>query len=378
VKEMFNFLKKAKEESIENFIIDYMATKKQLTDLSIEIAITRIANTIAKCGFQVVTTNDDERKAIEYILNLRPNKNQTSADFWKQAINRAIIRKEGCLIVKMNNDDIFIADSWNEDDSVLKGKVYSNVTIVVGDDELTLNKRFKADDVVLIKDTNHRLLRLLKKVDEEMDVAWNVAVNGFRSKAPKIKVKIPGQGKLIDENGETLTRNKYTESITNNMKEKDIKAFFVSSGIDIETLDTKNQLTSQDIENLRKEVFKTTAMCFGIPQSILFGESDKTGDDSRFMTYACGHIIKTIEDALNFAWVTKEEYLKGKRINVNKLCVKHIDVIDNADKLDKLYSNGWSHNDILKLLNQPPVDEEWADKRRFTKNYSGDIEGGEE
>ena len=80
---------------------------------------------------------------------------------------------------------------------------------------------------------------------------------------------------------------------------------------------------------------------------------------------------------MNHCWVGQDAYVRGDRILVNTLCIKHIDVIENAGNLDKLYSNGWCHNDILKLLNQPIIDEPWAWERRFTKNYSTDLKGGE-
>ena len=55
--------------------------------------------------------------------------------------------------------------------------------------------------------------------------------------------------------------------------------------------------------------------------------------------------------------------------------MKYIDVIESASNLDKLYCNGWSFNDVLDLLDKPRIEEDWANERRFTKNYSTDIEG---
>ena len=73
---------------------------------------------------------------------------------------------------------------------------------------------------------------------------------------------------------------------------------------------------------------------------------------------------------------------RGDRILINTDAIKHIDVIEQASNLDKLYSNGWSHNDILKLRGKPPIDEDWANARRFTKNYATGMDentkGGDE
>ena len=77
---------------------------------------------------------------------------------------------------------------------------------------------------------------------------------------------------------------------------------------------------------------------------------------------------------MNACYISKEAWLKGDRILFDTSSIKHIDVIESAGNLDKLYSNGWSHNDILKLLKKPPVKEKWADARRFTKNYAENID----
>ena len=200
-----------------------------------------------------------------------------------------------------------------------------------------------------------------------------MAINGFKSKAPKIKVSIPASLKLQDSNGNIVTSNEYAEKVANTLSQDDIKAIVSSSGIDISTIDTKNSLTSADIEKLRNEVFTTTAIALGIPKSVFNGEV--TDNSNEFFTYACDPIIKIINNAMQGAWLEIDEYKNGDRIYVNCSSMKHIDVIESASNLDKLYCNGWSFNDVLDLLDKPRIEEDWADERRFTKNYSTDIEG---
>ena len=61
---------------------------------------------------------------------------------------------------------------------------------------------------------------------------------------------------------------------------------------------------------------------------------------------------------MNGCWLSQLEWERGDRILINTDAIKHIDVIEQASNLDKLYSNGWSHNDILKLRGKPPIDED--------------------
>ena len=368
---MFEFLRQNKDGTLVDFFIDYVATKNCLSELAKEIAVNRIADVIAKCGFLIFSKEDTGD--IDYTLNVKPNINQNATDFWKHAIYRMILNPEGCLIVRLN-DGIYIADTFTVDNSVIKERVYSDVSIIVDGDTHKLNKRFKASDVVHLRYTNPKLIELLNETNKLNSQVWSVATNGFRAKAPKINVKIPSQIKIQKADGTVLTSNEYAEDIAKRLSEDEIKSIVSPSGVDITTLDMKNSLSSSDIKALREEVFTTTAIAFGIPKSVFYGEA--TPNDDEFITYACEPIMNIIDNAVCGAWLTKEEYLKGDRIQINRLCVKHIDVINSANSLDKLYSNGWSFNDVLKLLGQPTLDEEWANERRFTKNYSTDIGGG--
>lgn len=370
---MFKFLKKNEDGSLQDFFIDYVTNYNALSDLALEIGVSRIADVIAKCGF-TVHTKEFGKKEIEYQLNVKPNINQNATDFWKQAINRAIKNDEGCLIVKLSQG-IFIADSWTCDDNVIKERTYKNINIIVDDDTYRIRRSFKASDVVHLRYSNPLLIKKLNEINKLNAKGWSVALNGFRTKAPKIKVNIPAQLKLQTADGKVVTSNEYAEQIAEKLSEDEIKAIVSSSGIDISTIDLKNTLSASDIKALREEIFTTTAIALGIPKSVFYGEA--SDNNNEFITYACEPIMNIIDNAVNGAWLTKDEYIIGNKIYINRLNVKHIDVIDSASNLDKLYQNGWSFNDVLKLLGQPELDEDWAKERRFTKNYSTNLEGGE-
>ena len=348
--------------------------RDEINDLSIEIAANRIADVIAKSGFRVISESDTTEA--EYLLNVRPNANQTATDFWKQAVYDMLTRDEGVLIVRSGKDGIFISDTFQTDGKVLKERKYTNVTIKVDEDTLALTKTFKATDVVHLRYSNPRLLHLLRSANFALDDLFGVASAGFKARLPKVRVNMPNSAvKLMDENGNVVTSNQYAEQIAKKVSANEIKAIISHAGIDISTIDTKSSLSAQDVTTLRDSVFANTAAAFGIPKNILFGDVINQSN-SEFITYACEPIANIINNALCGAWLTREEYMRGDRILVDMLCVKHVDVIDSAGNLDKLYQNGWSHNDILKLLKQPAVNEDWANMRRFTKNYSE--EGGAE
>ncbi len=378
---MFKFLKQDKDGKLVDFFIDYITQKNKLTEFALEVGINKIADVISKLHFDLYIHSADQKEIslMDYRLNVKPNANQTATDFWKQAIYRMIKNPDGCVLINTLNHGIFIADSWQTDNSVQKSKIYSNIYLIVDDDTMALNHTYNAEDVVHLRYSNPKLLRYLDQINTLNAQGWNVALNGFKAKAPKVKVSVPTSLKLQNEDGTPKTTNKYAEEIAEKLSSDEIKAIVSSGGIDISMIDAKNALTSNDIKALKDEVFTNAAIALGIPKSVFYGEvSEKSDANNEFITYACEPVIEIINNAVNGSWLAQEEYFRGDRILLNTSRVKHIDVIENASGLDKLYQNGWNHNDILKLLGIPEIDEPWAYERRFTKNYSSDLKGGEE
>lgn len=366
---MFDFLKKDKDGNLTDFLVDYIDNSKALSELALETAINRVAGTVAKCGFRVYSAGNTD--LINYRLNVKPNENQTAFDFWSMAIGRMIKNSDGCLIVPLGNKGLFLADSWSTDNAVTSEIKFYNVTITNGENSLMLNKTFRASDLIRMKYTNPRLIKLLNEANGDFADMFGVAKTGFSAKAPKVAVTIPGSLRIMDSTtGKPITSTEYAQQIAEKLGSKQIKSIVKHSGIEVSTIDCKSSLSTTDLENLRQSIFGNAAVALGIPTSILMGNTVEQANNE-FLTYACEPIIREINNALNGALLSKEEYAQGDRILVDTMSMKHIDVVDSAVNLDKLYSNGWSHNDILRLLGQPALAEEWADKRRFTKNYTG-------
>lgn len=370
VKRLFN-----KEGQLVDLYVDMMTEKNRLSQLALEIGFNKIADTVSKCPIDVYSS-DEDRGLTEYALNVRPNPNEYATDFWKQVVLQMCSDSNGCLVVQMKDNSIYHADSFTESNSVLKEKTYSNVTIRSGNDVLTLDRIFTKDDAIHFKYKNDRLLQYLDKVNEENAIAWGVMLNGLKSKAGKYKLKVPANAKLMDsETGKAITANVYSEEIKKQLSSADITVILAANGIDIENIENKSSLSASDLKALKDEVFTNVAIALGIPKTVFYGEvTEKSDANNEFITYALDPVFEELNDGMNACYISKEAWLKGDRILFDTSSIKHIDVIESAGNLDKLYSNGWSHNDILKLLKKPPVQEEWADARRFTKNYAENID----
>ena len=49
---------------------------------------------------------------------------------------------------------------------------------------------------------------------------------------------------------------------------------------------------------------------------------------------------------------------------------KHVDVVDSANNLDKLRSNGWTFDEIREMVGYPALNTEFSQARALTKNYT--------
>ena len=113
-----------------------------------------------------------------------------------------------------------------------------------------------------------------------------------------------------------------------------------------------------------------------IPLDIFYGnKTEKSTGNSDFITFGVDYIFKLIEDGCNIGLVGKESFLSGEYVKFNKANITHRDVLDSGTGIDKLTANGFSRNEINKYLDEPEIDEEWANEHYITKNY-GNVKGG--
>ena len=109
-----------------------------------------------------------------------------------------------------------------------------------------------------------------------------------------------------------------------------------------------------------------------MPVNIANGEvtdTSKAVDD--FLTFCLDAVVELIQDELNGKQFTKSQYLSGNYIKISTQTIKHIDVLDMAGNIDKLIASGaFCINDIMRLLHEEPIEEEWAWQHFMTKNYS--------
>lgn len=384
---MFDFFFKSKsgEKLPYSEVISVEVKKLALSKMAIDKAVGMIAHAIAKSEFVVQRKDRRARDHVYWILNVRPNPNETATDFWITAIKKLLTEDE-CLICSMSGM-LYIIDTYTSDNAVMLPRIYRNVYIKSNGETYKLNKNFRADDVIHLRAQNKKVRRYLESVLKMYnDTVSAIAAAKKLGSTPKFTMDIPGQLPVIrtkDENGKerNLTIDEYKKSIKKLLESDDIEVLLNQNGMKIEQLKTETGTTSEDIVKIANEIFTECAFAFDIPKAVFLGEiTEKADSTNEFITYAVGWIKELIDDSLNAKMVGEDSYLKGERIWIDMSRYKHRDLVESAANLDKLRSIGFNFDEILEAVGREPLNTEFSQERVVTKNYTNDLggEGSEE
>lgn len=382
---MFDFLLQRSGEKPQSVmdIITINATKAVLSDVAIEKANGMIARAIAKSEFVVNRNGINSKDDIYWMLNIKPNPNETATEFWTEVVKKLLSEHE-CLIVHLKGK-LYRASKFDEDDRVIQGKTYTNVYIEVGDDEYGLTNKFKSEDVMHLRNSNKKILEFLKK---NLGI-YNAIATGLLeakkiSSIPKFTLDIEGQVPLIrkkkeDGTDEIITIDKYKETIKKMLESENIEVLTNQMGMKVNFLKIESNVSVEDVTKLAKEIFTEAAYAYDIPVAVFLGTiTEKADSTNEFITYAVNWIVEILNDAMTAALVGKDSFLnKNEKIWIDMSKYKHVDVIESAAQLEKLRGIGFSLDEIFELIGRQPLNTDFSKKRVITKNFTEDL-GGEE
>ncbi len=373
---MFDFLFKKKDGELTSIleVIDQDITALNASKFAVEKAVGMIARAIAKS--EIVLQDKDGRRKDEfyYALNVRPNDNETAAVFWDRAVRRLLTEGE-CLIVQMRGK-YYIADSWQEDQSVMRQRTYSSISISMHGNSIMLNKNFRARDVIYLQYENIKAKRYMDALISKYDKTLASVNEALRlASTPKYKLSLDTSATLKEPQADgtikTITRNQYENKIRNILSSDEISIASLSRGIDVTPLTTTNRAEVNDIEKIEARQQEDAAMAFDIPMAAYKGTiTEKSDASNEFITYAVSPIAKIINDALTETLIGVDDYCKGERVFVWLNKFKHVDIVDAAGNLDKLRSIGFTLDEIFELCGYPQLNTEFSTTRVVTKNYA--------
>lgn len=377
---MFDFWNKSKSGEIQYYadLITVEIEKLGISMLAIQKAVNMIAHAIAKSEFVVQRKDGRQKDHVYWLLNIRPNRNETATDFWISVIQKLLLETE-CLICKMG-DGLYIVDAYTVNDTVMGPQKYSDITIKSNGKTLKLRKSFLSDDIIHLRAQNEKIKMYLNKVLEMMnDIASAVAAAKKLSSTPKFTLDIQGQLPVIrtkDENGidKVLTIDEFKKSVKTLLESGNIEVLQNSNGMSISQLKIESNITSEDIVKMTNEINIECAFAFDIPRAVFLGEiTEKADSTNEFITYAVGWIVELLNDSLNAKIVGEEDYLSGEYIWVDMSKFKHRDIIECASNMDKLRSIGYNFDEVREMTGWEPLNTEFSRERVITKNYTNDL-----
>ena len=139
---MFFDKKNEKGEYIFDILFGKTNNSDYIYTLAEAHAIDLIAKTISKCEIQVFGKNKDTKKIEEkrneiyWSINLQPNYHENGTRFLYKLMTKLLTKKAALVLINKGpngNNLFYVADDFIMNDSILYGKVFSNVTI--SDDE---------------------------------------------------------------------------------------------------------------------------------------------------------------------------------------------------------------------------------------------------
>ena len=374
---MFNFFIQNKNDELQSLAetITIELEKLNIAKLAVEKAETMIAKAIAKSDILIQTQSEHKRK-YEYRLNVQPNDNENGTYFWTKVVKKLL--REGEVVIVRIGDKYYRVQSFQESDNVMTGRLYSNITIEAAEKQYSLLKTFLSGDVIHLRYDNSKIRVLLNSVLSQYETTAN-SVNAMMQIAntPKFKLKVPGPLNLVrrgkdGESDKKITKEEYTEELKKLLESESLAIITESSGITLEQLGIQTTTKTEELDKIKAEINNATAEAYDIPQAVFNGNiTEKSDATNEFITYAVGPVAEVINDELTAKLVGAEDYAgKNERVMVWLARFKHVDVVDSANNLDKLRSNGWNFDEIREMVGYPVLNTPFSQARALTKNYT--------
>lgn len=352
--------------SLDELTYNTTATQIYYKELAIQTAISLIANAVGKCEMKVYTNGEEVKNQVYYELNIQPNKNENSSQLWHKAIEKMIYEGEA-IIVNVSNE-LHVADSYSVEEFPINGNIYNNV--VIGN--LSLNKVFKHNEVFRLRLNNVNIKNLVDGLSQDYEDLLELAVKKYKASNQQKYVLELENIKASDENFQKAYREIIQKQLKN-FVENDNAVYVQHKGYNLKDVSVNKSANSTDFRDIRRDMFEVVAQAFSIPLDLMFGNVDNLDEVvNTFLTFTIDPIADMISEEL-----TRKIYQGygawslGNYIRVDTSAILHIDVLDMADKVDKLVASGTcSIDEVRQIVGLNALNTEFSQTHFITKNYS--------
>lgn len=376
---MFDFLFQDRNKEIQSLaeIIAVDMEKLNLSKLAIEKAIMMIAKAIAKSDILIQTESKEKHKK-EYRLNVQPNDNECGTVFWTEVVKQLLTEQEA-LIIPLSGK-YYRATSWSHTNEVMLKRVYKDVMLSCGGENLTIFSTFQSDEVIHLRYDNARIRLYLQNVVGQFDKTMD-SINAMMqlSSQPRFKLKLGTNAlsfreKQADGTDKVMTRDQYVLKIKKLLTSDDLEVLTEQENASVEQLQINTAVKAEELAKMALQINNEVANAFDIPEAVFNGNiTEKSDATNEFITYAVSPVAEVINDALTAYIVGEDDYCsKNEKVMVWLARFKHVDVVDSAVNLDKLRGIGFHLDEIRGMVGYPLLNTEFSTERALTKNYGGE------
>ena len=372
---------KINDELKDLFDLDFIGLDVEerlyIKNSAIETNVGFMARTISTADFRFMKDGKRVKHDFEYLLNVRPNKNQSAAEFWKQFIY-TLLEENEVLVILSDDNDLLIADNFERLEYAVYNDIFRNVTVK----GYTFQREFQMDEVIYMTYNNKKFTQFLDGMFKDYAELFSRMMemkmydNQIRALA-----EVETTQSLDEKNRERL--NKFIQRLYQNFKKSAFAIAPKIKGFNYEEI-TKGQgvktQSVEELEKLKKDATKHVANILGIPAALVLGElSEYETAVKAYYRQTIFPLIEQIKDELTAKLITKRQYEQGLRLNIYG--VQEKTALEMAQNADKLRASGVANgHEIREMLGLEYSDDPIHDKFFITKNYTTSdeaVEGGE-
>lgn len=337
-----------------------------LKSMALEICIGFIARTVAQSVFRI---SQDKKRVYDdwdYLLNVRPNTDQSAAEFWQRFAYKAIFDNE-VLVIKTDSNDLLIADSFTRKEYAVLPDTFSNVTVK----DYTFQRIFNMDEVIHITYNNEKLTKFMKGMFEDYTELYSRMIQTSMY-SNQIRA-LAGMESSQDLSPEKLAKlQTFIDKMFNAFKTKAFAIVPKLKGFDYTELTngTNNGRSIEDITKISDKAVEHVAQLLGVPIALLRGDlSEYETALKAYDKFCYGPFLKKISDELNNKIIDKKDYQAGRKIEVRGIVIN--DPLDKLLKVDKGVASGviTPNEGRTEYLDLEPSTDPEMEKHYITKNY---------
>ena len=341
------------------------ATEAYIREMAFWSCVNTVANAVSKCEFKTYAKNREVKGDEYYLWNYEPNQNQSSTMFLHKLIAQ-LYKNNEALVIELNGK-LLVADSFGHTEYALYPDTFDNV--VVG--TYSFNAKFSMNDVLYFKLNECNM----KSVANGLYNAYNEMIQYAMAAYKKSR----GSKGILDVDAKAQGADNFEDSFKKLMNEH-FKTFFSNDsavlplfeGYKYTEIGTGSQSeNTRDIRSMIDDVLDMTARSFGIPPALLNGKVEGTKEAvDHLLTFCVDPLCDMLQEEINRKRYG-DKVLGGDYLKIDTTCIKHIDLFDSSEAIDKLIgSAAFCINDIRIKCGETIIDEPWAWQHFITKNYT--------